>query len=100
MLAHISTQGQRPLWAQQVFAGEERPGHWGRYRPVLPQGTGPLQAAAFAAAMLGDAELAGFLAARIENEEPDEHRFDEFLADIRRFYPHRHHRHVIGPAQQ
>jgi len=73
------------LWAQEVFAGQEHRGWWGRYRPVLPQGTGPLEAAAFAAAMLRDVELVEFLTARVE---------------IRQLYPHLRHRHpIIRPVR-
>jgi hypothetical protein len=75
------------LWAQEVFAGQEHPGWWGGYRPVLPQGTGPLQAAAFAGAMLHDTELVEFLTARVQNEGLDEHRFEDFLTEIRQVYP-------------
>jgi hypothetical protein len=88
------------LWAQDVFAGAEQRGHWGRYRPVMPQGTGPLQAAAFAAVQLGDAALVEFLTARVENEERDEHAFDDFLTEIRQFHPQLHHRHpIIRPVR-
>jgi len=52
-------------------------------RPMLPQGTGPLEAAAFAAAMLQDVELVEFLTARVENKAVDEHRFGDFLTEIR-----------------
>jgi hypothetical protein len=83
------------VWALDVFAGQEHRGYWGRYRPVIPQGTGPLQAAAFAAVQLGDTALVEFLTARVENEERDEHSFDDFLTEIRQFYPHLHHRHPI-----
>lgn len=83
-----------------MFAGQQQPGWQGRYRPVLPQGSGPLQAAAFAAAMLDDVELVEFLTARVENEEFDEHRFDDFLTEIRQFYPHLRHRHpTIRPVR-
>lgn len=83
-----------------MFAGQEHPGWWGRYRPVMPQGTGPLQAAAFAAALLPDAELVEFLTARLENEEPNEHRLDDYLAEIRQFHPHLRRRHpIIWPAR-
>ncbi len=88
------------LWAQEVFVGQDHPGWWGRYRPVLPHGTAPLQAAAFAAALLRDQELVEFLTARVENEEPDEHRFDDYLTEIRQFYPHLCHRHpMIRPMR-
>jgi hypothetical protein len=83
------------LWAQEVFVGQEHPAWWGRFQPVQPQGTGPLQAAAFAAALLRDEELVEFLTARVENEEPSEHRFDDYLTEIRQFYPHLRHRHPI-----
>lgn len=69
------------LWAQDVFAGDTHPGWWGHYRPVLPQGTGPLMAATFAAAMLGDAELVEFLTARVRNESRDD--IDDFLTELR-----------------
>jgi hypothetical protein len=88
------------LWAQEVFAGQEHPGWWGRFRPVTPQGTGLLQAAAFAAALLSDPKLVEFLTARIENEEYDEHRLHDYLAEIRQFYPHLRDRHpIIRPVR-
>jgi hypothetical protein len=83
------------LWAQDIFAGQQHRGWWGRFQPVMPQGTGPLNAAAFAAALLPDPRLVEFLTARVENEEPDEHRLDDYLAEIRQFYPHLRHRHPI-----
>jgi hypothetical protein len=83
------------IWAQEVFAGDGRPGWWGRFQPVFPQGTGPLQAAAFAAAALADAELVEFLVARVENEEASETYFDEFLTEVRQFQPGLRHRHPI-----
>ncbi|MGI5183829.1 hypothetical protein ACQEVZ_47005 [Dactylosporangium sp. CA-152071] len=75
------------LWAQDIRAGHEHPGWWGRFRPVLPQGTGPLEAAAFAAAAKRDTRLVEFLTARVENEQADEHRFDDFLAELRQLHP-------------
>jgi hypothetical protein len=36
----------------------------------------------------------------VENEEPDEHRFDDYLTEIRQFYPHLCHRHpMIRPMR-
>ncbi|MEV0272290.1 hypothetical protein AB0H43_26235 [Hamadaea sp. NPDC050747] len=75
--------GDFTVWAQEVFAGDTHPGWRGRFQPVLPQGTGPLRAAALAATVLGDDRLVEFLVARVENEEPSEHRFDGFLREIR-----------------
>jgi hypothetical protein len=63
--------------------------------PVIPQGTGPLQAAAFAAGMRDDSELVELPTARVENEEFDERCLDDFLTEIRKFYPHLRHRHPI-----
>jgi len=51
-------------WAQEVYAGDQHRGCWRRFRPVLPQGSSPLQAAAFAAALAGDRDLAAALAER------------------------------------
>lgn len=88
------------LWAQEVFVGQEHPAWWGRYQPVQPQGTGPLQAAAFAAAQLRDPELVEYLTSRVENEERGEQYFDDFLTEIRQFYPQLRHRHpMIRPAR-
>jgi hypothetical protein len=75
------------LWAQEIFAGDTHPGWWRQFCPVIPQGTGPLQAAAYAAALLDDSELVEFLTARIENEEPDTHRLDAFVTELRRLGP-------------
>ncbi len=87
--------GEFVLWAQEVFAGDLHPGWWHRYQPVVPQGTGPLQAAAFAAAALPDTELVQFLATRVENEEPSEQCFDDFLKEIRQVQPDVRQRHPI-----
>ncbi len=94
-LVHAEDLPAYVLWAQEVFLGDGRPGCWGRFRPVLPQGTGPLQAGAFAAAALHDADLVAFLVARVENEEPDEHRFEDFLTEMRQLRPQTHPRHPI-----
>ncbi|MBQ0906846.1 hypothetical protein [Micromonospora sp. U21] len=80
--------GELALWAQEIFLGDTHPGWWGRFQPVLPQGTGPLQAAAFAAAMMGDPELTEFLALRVANEEPDEHRLADFRTELRHVTTH------------
>jgi hypothetical protein len=83
------------LWAQEIFLGDGVRGCWGRFRPVLPQGTGPIEAAAFAAAALDDTELVEFLTARVENEQAGEHYFNDFLAEIRQFRPNLDPRHPI-----
>ncbi|GAA1553170.1 hypothetical protein GCM10009827_087330 [Dactylosporangium maewongense] len=83
------------LWAQDIYLGHEHPGWWGRFRPVLPQGTGPLEAAAFAAAAKGDTKLVEFLTARVENEQVGEHHFDDFLAELRQLHPGVQQRHPI-----
>ncbi|XVU29098.1 hypothetical protein ACQPZJ_19165 [Actinoplanes sp. CA-054009] len=87
--------GDFVLWAQDIYAGDEHPGWWGRFRPVLPQGTGPLEAAAFAAASKGDATLVEFLTARVENDQVSEHRFDDFLAELRQLQPGVRRRHPV-----
>jgi hypothetical protein len=87
--------GEFVLWAQDVFLGDQHPGWWGRFQPVHPQGTGPLQAAAFAAVVLRDTELVQFLTTRVENEETSEHYFDDFLTEIRQLQPQAHQRHPI-----
>lgn len=83
------------VWAQDIHLGHERPGWWGRFRPVLPQGTGPLEAAAYAAAAKHDAALVEFLAARVENEQISEHSFDDFLAELQQLHPTVRPRHPI-----
>lgn len=88
------------VWAQKVFRGEERPGWWGRYQPVMPQGTGPLEAAAFAATMLGDGALVEHLAARVENEQGDEHYFANFCAELHQLWPRFRQRHPINPSMR
>jgi hypothetical protein len=94
-LLRADSLGEFVLWAQDIFLGDSRPGWWGGFEPVIPQGTGPLQAAAFAAAALGDTELVEFLVARVENEEASEHYFDDFLNEMRQLQPQAHHRHPI-----
>jgi hypothetical protein len=87
--------GEFVLWAQEIALGDARPGWWGRFQPVFPQGTGPLQVAAFAAAAMADTELAEFLTARVENDEAEEHAFDDFLNEIWQFHPRLRQRHPI-----
>ncbi|MFF5229531.1 hypothetical protein [Dactylosporangium sp. NPDC000521] len=87
------------VWAQDIYLGHEHPGWWGRFRPVLPQGTGPLEAAAFAAAVARDTRLVEFLAARVENEQASEHYFDDFLIELRQLHPSIRPRHpMVRPA--
>lgn len=83
------------LWAQEVFLGDSQPGWWGRFQPVFPQGTGTLQAAAFAAATMADFAMVEFLAARVENEEASELYFDDFLTELRQLQPRLEPRHLI-----
>jgi hypothetical protein len=83
------------VWAQEVFLGTEHPGWWGGFQPVMPQGTGPLEAAAFAAAVLGDTDVVEFLAARVENEQGNEHNFDGFRSELLQLYPNFRQRHPI-----
>ncbi|UWZ57601.1 hypothetical protein Daura_16405 [Dactylosporangium aurantiacum] len=83
------------VWAQDIHLGREHPGWWGRFRPVLPQGTGPLEAAAFAAAVKHDTRLVELLTARVENEQADENRYNDFLIEIQRLRPSIRPRHPI-----
>ena len=94
-LLRAADLGDFVLWAQEIFLGDIHPGWWASFQPVFPQGTGPLEAASFAAAMLFDTELTEFLTARVENEEPSEHRFNDFLAEIQQLQPQLHQRHSI-----
>lgn len=81
------------LWTQQIHL--ERPGRWGRFGRIQQQGTGPLEAAAFAAAAKGDTQLVDLLAARVENEQVGEHAFDDFMAELRQLSPGIQPRHPI-----
>jgi hypothetical protein len=67
----------------------------GRHFYPLPTREQDLPPDLLAAAVLADVELVEFLVARVENEEADEHRFDDFLAEIRQFQPGLRHRHPI-----
>lgn len=74
--------GEFVLWAQRIYLGDQHPGWWGQFQPVLPQGTGPLQAAAYAALLSGDKELTDFLARRVANDEASEHYLADFQTEL------------------
>ncbi|HJP79330.1 MAG TPA: hypothetical protein VJ914_33965 [Pseudonocardiaceae bacterium] len=73
-------------WAREIYAGDGHRGWWRRFRPVLPQGTSPRQAAAYAALLSGDEAVADELAAQVEASERDSderRRFEAELAHVR-----------------
>lgn len=76
------------VWAQEVYLGREHRGFWGAFTPVMPQGTAPLQAAAYAAVLLGDRRLADLLDRRVENEEGSEHYLSWFREELHALYRH------------
>jgi hypothetical protein len=69
-------------WAQEVYGGDQHPGWWRRFRPVLPQGSAPLQAATFAAALARDGDLTAELAERAIAAEADADEVARFKAEI------------------
>lgn len=74
--------GQFIAWAEEVHQGDVRPNWWGRFRPVLPQGTSPLQAGAFAAALSGDFNTRDRLVQRVDDLEGDRDEFRRFHAEL------------------
>lgn len=68
-------------WAQEVFIGDVHRGCWGRFQPVFPQTTGPLEAATFAAALMGDTALTEQLALRVA--EADAPYLADFQSELR-----------------
>lgn len=69
-------------WAQEVYDGDQHPGWWRRFRPVLPQGSAPLQAATFAAALARDGDLTAELAECAIAAEADADEVARFKAEI------------------
>ena len=69
-------------WAEEIHDGDLHRGWWRRFRPVLPQGSPPLQAAAFAAALMRDGALAAKLAERAIAAEADADEIARFKREI------------------
>jgi hypothetical protein len=69
-------------WAQEVYSGDQHPGWWRRLRPVLPQGSAPLQAATFAAALARDGDRTAELAERAIAAEADADEAARFKGEI------------------
>lgn len=71
-------------WATEVHAGEHS---WKGFRHVYPFGTGPLQAAALAAAVAGDRPLAERISRTVADEEDDPREMRDFRTELRRLVP-------------
>lgn len=69
-------------WAQEVYGGDQHPGWWRRFRPVLPQGSAPLQAATFAAALARDGDRTAEFAERAITAEADADEVARFKREI------------------
>jgi hypothetical protein len=69
-------------WAQEIYRGDQHRGWWRRFRPVLPQGSSPLQAAAFAATLARDRDHAAELAQRAVAAEADADEVARFKREI------------------
>jgi hypothetical protein len=69
-------------WAQEVYSGDQHPGWWRRFRPVLPQGSAPLQAVTFAAALARDGDRTAELAERAIAAETDADEAARFKGEI------------------
>jgi hypothetical protein len=74
-------------WAEQIYKGDRHPNWWGRFRPVMPQGTAALQAAATAAAMAGDDLECVRLGTRVMTLEPQKRERDDFMTELARVAP-------------
>lgn len=80
---HATGPHEFASWAEEIYDGG---GNWGPFKPVLPQGTSPLQAAAFAALLAGDVPTGHRLVARVEQHERQREELARFrieLASIR-----------------
>ncbi|WP_327009261.1 hypothetical protein OHA72_19700 [Dactylosporangium sp. NBC_01737] len=65
----------------------EQSATWGPFKHVYPQGTAPLQAAAFAAALAGDSALCEQMAAAVLAEEQDRREVRDFKAELAQVRP-------------
>jgi hypothetical protein len=74
-------------WAEEIYEGDVHRGWWGRFRPVMPQGTAPLQAATFAAAVAGETASCSRFAGRVLALERDQRERDDFLREVSRVAP-------------
>jgi hypothetical protein len=91
-LLHATGLPEFVAWAEEIY---DSGGNWGPFRTVLPQGTSPLQAAAFAALLAADTPTAQSLIARVERYETqrdDLLRFRTELASIQSALHDRIHR--------
>lgn len=81
-LTHAEGRNEFIEWAQEIYDGDQHRGWWGRFRPVLPQGSSPLQAAAFAAALMRDRDRTAELAARAVGATADADEVARFEAEL------------------
>jgi len=81
-LTHADGLGGFIEWAQEIYVGDQHRGCWRRFRPVLPQGSSPLQAAAYAAALAGDRDLSAALAERAVAAETIADEVSRFKREI------------------
>ena len=86
-LLHATDLSTFMRWAEEIYRGDGQPGYWRRFQPVLPRGTGPLQAAAFAAALLGDRDTVTRLAGQVAAEEPSVDERIRFRAELAHLAP-------------
>jgi hypothetical protein len=75
-VCHANDLPEFVSWAEEIY---DQGGGWEPFTPVLPQGSSPLQAAAFAALLADDLPTAQRLIARVEQHE----RQREDLLDFR-----------------
>jgi hypothetical protein len=80
-LCHAKDLNGFAAMAVDVF---ECKGGWGPFENVFPQGTAPLQAAAFAAALAGDVELTQRMVTAVEKWEPPGREKRDFHKELAR----------------
>ena len=83
-LTYASTLSDFVEWAQQIYVGDQHRGWWRRFQPVLPQGTSPLQAGAYAATLMGNADLATQLADKVIADERNTDETGAFRTELAR----------------
>jgi hypothetical protein len=81
-LTHVQSLGDFVAWAQQIYTGDRHRGWWHRFQPVMPQGTAPLQTAAYAAALMHNTALATRLADQILAEETNTEEAGAFQTEF------------------
>jgi hypothetical protein len=78
-LCHATDLPEFTAWAQEIY---DQGASWGSFNPVFPQGTAPLQAAAFGALLAADLSTAHRLVALVEHHERQRDELRRFRAEL------------------